>query len=316
MKYLFRADEGHVFLTADDPGYRYELLCGNCAYPIEARDNQCPRCQRELETCPICTLVNHRKPPLAARDAASGSSTCQVCTLIRIPFGGQSLSEVKGGFCSNLYGCVAGGLLLKEEIFAVLPSDASVCPMCSHPMLRPYDVRTFVYHNNRCLFCKTAFGTSESWRKDWTQMQEPASKDAVLETDQACPICGRNDRRDRSSGQVMMLSSMAAGDEGGEGAPGLAWPEYVRVTQLGRVLALHLDDGVAYDELFQLWFDTSGREPARGEGMTVGRIAELLMEGTLREDTRAMLQGRLEAVLATWNRNLAGGVNYRVATRA
>ena len=39
-RYVFRHPKkgGHLFITTEDPSYRYEILCGHCDYPIEDED--------------------------------------------------------------------------------------------------------------------------------------------------------------------------------------------------------------------------------------------------------------------------------------
>jgi hypothetical protein len=311
--YLFRKEPKHIFITPKDPDYRYELLCGHCEYPIAPEDPTCPRCQRKLEECPICSRTTHTRAPVVEPDPETGKKTCPVCRVRRIPFGAIPLAEIVGSFCTNVYGCPAGGLLLKREEFAVLPSDVTLCPVCRNEELPPYDVRTFLYLRSRCLFCNTCFGGGTTWVRGWSTSWHPTIDriGEVEKTDQTlCPLCGRNDSLDREK-QVVMSGTID--NQGLEATRSIPVDQYLRMAELGRILILEKDDAEAFNKTFETWFEPSGRSADTAPGLTVSEISARLLAGTLRLPTRRVLQKRLELFHASWERKLPAGLGYPVS---
>jgi hypothetical protein len=311
--YLFRKEPKHIFITPKDPDYRYELLCGHCEYPIAPEDPACPRCQRRLEECPICSRTTHTRAPRVEPDSETGAKTCPVCRVRRIPFGAVPLAEIVGSFCTNAYGCPAGGLLLKREEFAVLPPDVTLCPVCRNEDLPPYDVRTFLYLLSRCLFCNTCFGVGTTWVRGWSTSWHPTI-DRIGEVEKAdqtlCPLCGRNDVLDREK-QVVVSGTIDS--QGLEATRSIPVAQYLRMAELGRILILEKDDTEAFNKTFETWFEPYGRSADTAPGLTVSETSARLLAGTLRLPTRRVLQKRLELFHASWERKLPAGLGYHVA---
>jgi hypothetical protein len=321
MNFLFRRPPGgHIFMTTQDPSYLYKVLCGHCGYPIEEGDEVCPRCQLELEDCPVCREETHKKARKTDRDPLTGALTCPVCHTRRIPFGGQPILEVEGSFCRNIYGCRAGGLLLRNEELAVLRPNASKCPICKHEELTPLDVKIFLYLISRCLFCNSIFGPLHSWQPQWSKDWEPSLKSLgeVGAGDPAsCILCGRRDtfqeKSESGSGSVVEVAD--GGDADGFSTRPIPALHYLRVAELGRVLVLEKDPRQAFQRCFNSWFDPS-RTVAPDVSVSVGDVSRILLEGTLIRPIQRILRGRVDDMLKAWGERLpSGGLSYPVAPK-
>jgi len=313
VNYLFRKSPRHLFITTKDPEYRYEILCGRCEYPIAPEDEVCPRCQMALEECPICSQLKHTRSPRFPENGAADGKVCPVCRIRRVAFGEKKLSQLKGSFCTNIYGCPAGGLLLAKGEFAVLPENASRCPVCEHETLLPLGIEAFSYQLQRCLFCSTAFGRASAWAKGWLKGDYAlrALGDVMGAEEIACPICGRSDLLDQE-GQVCFHSMDDGAGNGEEKFISLSQSRYLHMCELGRILILFKDDAAAFSETFSLWFDPAVK-PIEGS-WTVGEILDPLLAGTYKQTLRLSLQKRLDHFLEGWKRRLGPfGVSYRVA---
>ena len=313
MKFLFRLSGSDVFISTDDPKCRYNVLCGNCEYPVADADNQCPRCQRFLEDCPVCSTRRHRKSLLAEPDPRTGAKACSVCGVQRIPFGEDGSLVIKGSFCTNIYGCPAGGLLLRTEELAVLPPDATLCPICREEAFPPLDLKTFRYLISRCLFCNNSLGPIPSWHHGWSgRPEEFLTLDNLRIPDafnsEPCPLCGRDDRPDGAE------SVQIPGDRGHERLLNVSVSQYLRIVQLGRALILDKEETQSFRLTFDAWFDPLDADP-REERMSVARIGELLLTGTLDAETHRILKKRLEPFFSAWVRKLPSGMNYDVRFR-
>ena len=314
--FLFRRPiDGHTFMTTQDPTYVYNVLCGHCGYPIEADDEVCPRCQLELEDCPVCRESKHMRARKISGDALTGK-TCPVCQTNRVPFGGTPITEIEGSFCRNLYGCRAGGLLLREEEFAVLRPHASGCPICHHEELTPLDVRTFLYHVSRCLFCHSVFGPLPAWTKGWSEDWDPAVGDlrpTGPRDASPCILCGRRDELVSAAGDgVVKVAQQTPYDE--PGTEEISGRHYLRVVELGRILVLEQDPGRAFQRLFDSWFEPN-RTELPDTVVPVERIGELLLQGTVVPSIQRILRGRVEETLRAWGHRLPSGLSYAVAAR-
>lgn len=315
MNFLFRRPlGGHVFMTTQDPSYIYEVLCGRCDYPIEEEDERCPRCQVQLENCPVCRDRLHKKAPRVEPCPDSGRKTCAVCDTRRYPFGRQALSEIEGMFCTNLYGCPAGGLLLKTQEFAVLRPEASLCPVCKHPDLKPLDIRTFIYLISQCVFCHSLFGTPTHWDHKWADKLD-ITTDRVTHTPKReyspCPLCGREDEFPDGASEVELLV-----DEPGKPAirknlsPGL----YARVVELGKILVLENEDRQASKNLFASWFDPL--HLGSSEAIRVEEANSYLLQGTRKPEIHKILRNRTTALLESWKQQVPGqGTSYPLGGR-
>jgi hypothetical protein len=315
MNFLFRRPlGGHIFMTTQDPSYIYTVLCGKCDYPIEAEDEVCPRCQVRLEDCPVCRDIRHTKAPKVEPCKDTGRRTCPVCDTRRYPFGMQALSEIEGMFCTNLYGCPAGGLLLKTQEFAVLRPEATLCPICKHPDLKPLDIRTFIYLITQCVFCNAVFGTPTHWDDKWGTRLD-VTTDLVMQTPKRdyspCPLCGREDEYPPGAGNVQILV-----DEPGKPAtakmlsPGL----YARVVELGKILILENDPVRASKSLFSSWFDPL--HLGTGEAIRVEEANAYLLQGTRKSEIHKILRARTMALLESWKQQVPGqGLGYPLGSR-
>jgi hypothetical protein len=322
MNFLFRRPPGgHVFMTTQDPTYLYKVLCGHCDYPIEDDDKLCPRCQLELEDCPVCREETHKKARKVSGDPLTGAKTCPVCQTRRVPFGGQPLLEIEGFFCRNLYGCRAGGLLLHNEEFAVLRANASRCPICKHEELTPLDMKIFLYLVSRCLFCNSVYGPLHSWKQNEWSKTWVASVESLRETSSndvtPCNLCGRRDRlvpageaSDGSKTEMVDISNES--DAKPTTIPAL---HYLKVVELGRALILEKNSNQSFQRLFDSWFQPS-RFNDPEVPVRVGEVCRHLLEGTVDKPIQRILRGRVEEMLKAWGERLPGvGSNYPVEAR-
>lgn len=322
MNFLFRyPPESHTFITTEDPEYKYEVLCGYCEYPLEKIDDKCPRCQQDLEDCPVCGAERHRKSLRTEIDPVTGGRTCSVCGVTRISFGERRISDLRGSFCTNIYGCPAGGLLLRTEEFAILPHDATLCPICRSADLPPADVRTFTHLLNSCWFCNTCFGAPDFWRRGWSTAGNPnleKVREALRTTaDPPCRLCGRNDQRvdvearkgDGGPDSDIHIQSFSIDTEGRTQTNVLSESEYIRVAELGRILILEPDDVAAFGKAFDAWFSSAFKSQGR---ITVRQVVDELLAGTLYPVQHRILQRRLERFLHAWERKLPRGLDHRI----
>jgi RNA polymerase subunit RPABC4/transcription elongation factor Spt4 len=319
VTYLFRKPGSHIFITPRDTEYRYEFLCGRCEYPVAADEKECPRCQLQLEDCPVCTRMKHRKAPKVEPRGIALGKTCPVCQVRRIPFGETTLAELQGSFCTNLYGCPAGGLLLQKGEFALLPENASLCPVCRDESILPLAVEALAYRLRRCLFCSTCFGPASSWAKGWLGGSAHLDKlGQVLQQEQSeCPLCGRHDYMPLNSGLIRSASlrqkdSVRDPAEENSESHGLTEAHFLRVCELGRSLILNYEDDAAFEAIFPLWHDNAADAGSEGF-ISVGSVVDHLINGTLRSELRQILQRRLERFLIAWRRKLGqGSEGYRI----
>jgi hypothetical protein len=312
LRLLFRVGS-NIFMTPLDPHYYYTVLCGNCQFPLAEEDEQCPRCQIPLEECAVCSATTHTRAPIAPADPYTGAKRCPLCYVVRVPFGRQLVSEFEGCFCTNIYGCPAGGLLLQSEEFAVLQPKAIHCPICNNSGLRPLDLRNFIPLISRCIFCSTCFGLSHSWYRGWSTSWDPK----LLQSDETqppahpCPLCGRCDFLDRM-GLVKYISIDAKGQQ--QEVALQKW-QYLRVVELGRAFILRRDDQSVFLNIFDSWFRVAGT-PVSHElenPLTVGEVAGHLLKGTLLPTAYRFLSNRLDIFLSTWSRKLPpSGIDYLV----
>jgi hypothetical protein len=308
MRFLFRLQDTDVFITTEDPNVRYDILCGHCSYPVAADDEQCPRCQRMLEDCPVCSGIRKRKS-LRAVATSDGEKTCSVCHTRRLPFGAKALDTVRGSFCTNLYGCPAGGLLLRTEEVALLPEDATLCPICRHASLLPRDVLTFRHLVQRCLFCGTCLGQLPAWPADTASphsdlLQVDELKPPGEPNTEPCVLCGRDDRLEAAERPQVKVQA--------ETVPAAV---YQRMVQLGRALALETNDREAFRLTFGAWHDPIPGEAAE-DPVAVQRLVSLLLQGTLRDDVHTILKQRLDTYNSSWAHKVPEGINYHFRASA
>ena len=311
VKFLHRRG-GHVFISVEDPTYRYEWLCGHCDYPVTESDPFCPRCQKALEECPVCSHARHVRVSRVAPDG-QGERTCPVCHVRRIPFGRRPLEDLRGSFCTNIYGCPAGGFLLRCEEFALLPHEASQCPICRDPGFQPLDVRTFLYHVTRCQFCSAMFAMGSDWQPRWKSNNVIVTlPEASQEGGTACALCGRCDTTQAvKDGREVYWSAVTS--QGQEQRQKVLENDYLRMAELGRILMLEPSRKEAFTQSFNTWFDSGFKPGERQLGPKVSDVAAHLLDGTRpTSPTRRVLQKRVEEFLDAWARGLPEGLNYRV----
>lgn len=326
---LHRTGE-RVFITTEDPNYRYEWGCAHCDYPITPHEPCCPRCQRALEECPVCSCQRHVLVPCVQPDA-QGARLCPACGVRRLPFGDEALKDIEARFCTNLYGCPAGGLLLRTDEFALLPADTSLCPVCRDESFPPLPVITFAYHVEHCLFCSTLYQARATWKARWGQ--EP---DLIGELGQTtgplladCVLCGRQDtgeveRPAESEGSKAPSTDQPMGDrktvfahvspgppeERAEPPLRATRSEYLHMAELARILMLEPVMNRAFQRLFKAWFGAEGSDGAGDAGPNIGRIVEALIRGTRREPHRKVLQRRLTELLDRLGRHFPRGASF------
>lgn len=344
--YLHRRSS-HVFITTEDPHYRYEWVCAHCEYPVTLEDTCCPRCQRALEDCPVCSCLRHVRVPCVQRDA-QGGRRCPACGVRRVSFGDLALAQVEGTFCTNIYGCPAGGFLLRTDEYAVLPGDATLCPVCRDAGFRPLDVRTFPYHVTHCLFCSTMYQPMAAWRPGWGKppdvlgdLVEPAGEGL-----DDCALCGRRDAvdgipavtetRPSAVAQITRLDGTAVEpplrapeaaaqadkrirwqsrlSEGSESSADASVDDYLRMAELGRLLAIEPSLRRAFPRVFGAWFgsgfDGNGFHPPPGPA--ISHIVGLLLEGTRLPSHRRTLQRRVTELVEALTPHFPGGAAYRI----
>jgi hypothetical protein len=346
--FLHRRGE-HVFITTEDPNYRYEWICSHCGYPLTPREACCPRCQRKLEECPVCSCQRHVRVPCVEPDA-QGARRCPACGVRRLPFGDEALKDVEGRFCTNLYGCPAGGLLLRSDEFALLPADASLCPLCRDEHFRPLPVATFTYHVDHCQFCSTLYQSRTTWKASWGHEPDLIGElgqvaGAPLDT---CVLCGRQDvktegQQNGGDGGDAMPGPRAAADRSSAGDGSNVTPgpravadrssavvrvgpasasednpqstkatldEYLRMAELARILMLEPVMSRAFPRLFKAWYAAPGPSTPHAPNPKIGRIVELLLRGTQGEPHRKVLQRRLTEVLQRLEHHFPSGASF------
>ncbi len=333
--YLHRRSE-HVFITTEDPKYRYEWVCSHCGYPVTPDDNCCPRCQRALEDCPVCSCLRHVRVPCVQPDA-QGGRRCPSCGVRRVAFGDLALQQLEGAFCTNVYGCPAGGFLLRSDEFAVLAKDASRCPVCRDEAFPPLPVATFVYHVTHCLFCSTVYQSMSTWKEKWGV--PPDILGAIGETRgeplDDCVLCGRQDRmavaRAGEAGamgsqpfdarhaparaEAVVWTSLRSEGDAAEGQA--TRTEYLRMAELARILMLELGIKSAFPRVFGAWFGASlGPEMPDEPGPAIHKVVESLLEGTRLPGTRRVLQRRICEFLDALAPHFPGRENYHIRPQA
>jgi len=301
--FLFRPHGDHIFLSSEDPSYRYVTLCGRCEYPIEPDEPRCPRCQEDLEDCPVCRRRSHKRAPKTS-PLADGRHQCTVCGIFRYPVGHQSLVETDGAFCSNLYGCPAGGLITHQDEIVYWPPDADVCQVCRNADLPPLPTASFTQVVRQCLFCSALFGLASSrrvmLREDFDHVSELPH---ISATDSPCVLCGRND--DRSSEDTVRSNFVDPWDFEAVEHSELGIDAYLRVVELGRALVLFSEsDNEATKHLYRQWVEPHSPEVGRtivSHGTKVADVVDYLIRGTLDPRVRKVLQKRLDGFIDRWN---------------
>lgn len=312
MMYLFRRGAPHHFITTQDTEYAYDYICGHCDYPVEPTDEGCPRCQRELDDCPICVRRTHRRAIKVVPDVKRGGKVCPVCGYRRFRFGERSVTEIAGKFCGNLYGCPAGGMLIAAEELAILPEHASSCSLCRQQELPPLDVRTFIYLITGCTFCNTIFGSLPGWMTQSPDKWSPSIdklRPATRKENGPCPLCGR---RDVVSEDGLRVTSAGIRLEALDRQLEMSVGEYLRVAELARALILFDVDDVAFDHTFDAWFSPLGGD-LPDPTVPVSRIARYLLDGTIRPAVNDVLKERLQPFQEAWEKRLPGGLGFNVS---
>lgn len=309
-QYLFRSPRhDRVFLSADDPSYRYTTCCGRCDYPVEASEPQCPRCQKQLTDCPACSPRNHRRPVMSQR-SADGSIQCSLCHAMRHPIGHVPVLEMAGSFCTNIYGCPAGGMLTRHDEAILWSSETRICPICRSRSLAPKPARTFAHLVRRCLFCSSIFGLDSSWRTRLTDGIDHISEMAdVAPSETPCTLCGRNDHRaEDGTIQVQVMDPWAMD---AHSRPGIDENEYLHIAELAHALIIFSEGKKqAADHLFDLWTPPIPGDP----GLTVGEAVEHLLLGTLDAAVRVELQRSIDGFMEHWE-GLHLGLEHRLTPR-
>jgi hypothetical protein len=204
---------------------------------------------------------------------------CEVCGVQRAPFGSRKHNELDEAFCTNIFGCPVGGLLLPTGEFALLPRGASRCPICEHTTLKPLAVRSFGDQLKSCIFCRTCFGSEDSWkrrRKDRTTPPElPAGFQA--EPGEPCLLCGRRDHRAKDSKEIVVPQYDGAADER------LETDDYRAVVSVGRALVQEMSEALVEASIFRL---------VNYDHDLLSRIAGALVGGTHDPVIRKILEGR------------------------
>lgn len=319
-RYVFRhpKGKGHTFITTEDPSYRYNVLCGHCEFPIEQEDDACPRCRRALEDCPVCRHRCHVRSPVERDDDQPQRVHCPVCLVDRFPVGWTVLEDLPRSFCTNLYGCPAGGMLLSSDELAVLPANPSGCPVCEHPELTPKSVAAFRHHVSHCLFCSTLFAIDGVWSRGWNEESLERLPEVSPEHGKTrCLLCGRKDRKhEGENGELHVRSESLKLGADDLLTRGVEVGAYLRVVELARCFVLDTeDDDAAFRSVFKLWFDPSGTDAEAEQSHSVRELVEVLVGGTLEPGVRGMLQRRLDRFENAWEKVLGISLDYRVRFR-
>jgi hypothetical protein len=289
LNYIFRRAGGHIFLCASDSKARYEMACGHCDYPILADQAQCPRCRRELETCPCCNALRHVRSPRHDPDPETEIKTCPVCGVRRVPFGSREHVDLEGSFCTNIFGCPAGGLLLTTGEFALLPRGASLCPICRHESLRPLSVSAFDDLREGCFFCRECFGERDSWKAGWRlpSFGRDLAASFQMPPVDTCPLCGRRDHL-MKDGKVICVPRFDGGvpEE-------VAAEEYPGLLALGRAFIQEASDQNVERILFA---------PPSPSHRELSRWIEGLLVGTHLPAIRKILERRTRNLLEEYRR--------------
>lgn len=312
--YLFRAQGTQVFLSSQDPSYRYETLCGHCGYPIEPKERRCPRCRRELEDCPVCRERTHSRTPKVPAQPTGGTE-CVVCGILRYPVGHCSLVETDGAFCTNLYGCPAGGMLTSPDQVVYWPTDTPRCLVCKESELRPLPVTSFPHLVRRCLFCSAIFGIDHTWQiKLEEEFGQISRLPRVAASDAPCVLCGRND--DHTEEAFIRSNSVGPWGREAEERRRIPLSTYLRMEELGQALMLFTDNNrQAARHLYDRWFATGHSSMSRvepDEGVKVATVIQHLLEGTLNREVRRVLRQRLDGLMDEWGK-LQMGLGYVIA---
>jgi hypothetical protein len=220
----------------------------------------------------------------------------------RRPFGDPArLARIEGTYCRNLFGCPAGGLLLKSQEIAVLDADASLCPICRHEELKPLSMPAFRERLQECLFCSTCLRREVAWPAERSLLEEPLERLGTERTEDPrlpCLQCGRRDYQ-VDSGQVAIPHAER------QGPISVPTGKYFRVAELGRILILEPTDEGAFKAAFRLW--TEHGPAAKGEGAPVHELFDLLLGGTHDEAMREIVSRRLEVLAERWKGRMGDG---------
>lgn len=156
------------------------FTCGHCDFPMLSDATRCARCGNELTDCRYCTPLFHVRVPRPA----TPEDRCPNCHASAASVAGidddARLRPAPGddSFCSNIFGCVAGGHL-HDTTF---PPHVDVCPLCHHTELPLRRVFTRENHLKACRYCSDLFGIQVT-------AGERASYRA--QSDHCCCLCGR-----------------------------------------------------------------------------------------------------------------------------
>ncbi|HEX8172331.1 MAG TPA: tubulin-like doman-containing protein [Thermoanaerobaculia bacterium] len=178
--YVYRHRDGGVadrFRCYLHPAEEF-FTCAHCEFPVRRGDANCGRCGNALTECRFCTPLFHIRIPVGADDAR-----CPNCSTkpsrAKSHIGDDTLSPAEPDelFCSNLFGCPAGGNLHNTTF----PPHTLECPFCRAadlPLLRAF---TREEHLGTCSLCSQLFGFSA---------KRKASGDTESSTEGHCCLCG------------------------------------------------------------------------------------------------------------------------------
>lgn len=315
-RFLYRYPSSGRFITTSDPKYSYEYTCGSCGYPVFMSDQRCPRCRKELEACPICT---HRRRLIPARPVHCTDKIgvrCSICETVRIPYERHlRIRDLDGRFCSNLYGCGAGGMMIRTGELVLIPEGRELCPVCGSEDRLPLDIGVFEYALEHCLFCSHVFREHEVSRDLKDKKHGDGSPRvsgqivAADKPDRRCLICERADYRDSEDRLIRRHGDEDAGE-------GITDDDYRRVLELGMAFANFEDDDVVFDQIFKLWFrqdrsrSVEDLSVIKRAPFTVWAAIEFLIRGTEDGRTRRILEGRADRFGELWKANSPRGLSF------
>lgn len=151
----------------------------------------------------------------------------------------------------------------------ILPKGASQCPICLDTRFPTLDLSTFFYHASRCEFCSILY------KSTLDDAKVESIRDGSSKYD--CPLCGQI-----SGGKKEEVSTaLVAG-----------------AVDLARALMIFEKDEDTFNVVFHEWFKIPGT------GSKVSDVVEYLLEVTVSEPHKAVLDRRLEVFLEGWKRKL------------
>ncbi len=156
--------------------------CGHCEFMLPSGATRCGRCGTELTDCRFCTLLFGIRIP-ASTDLMARCPNCytrQPANMRLANQKGVQPADPDEWFCSNLFGCPAGGHL-HDTTF---PPNADACPLCRSQELPLLHAFAREEHLRACRFCSSLFGIK---RHD----EEPATETTAGDADGHCCLCGR-----------------------------------------------------------------------------------------------------------------------------